>query len=83
MKHMKKITTDRITILSNLSKIYERYIYEDKKNIHMCLGLHAKKIRLGKQVYFFYFFYPFSSIQRACKTLKQKLLKFKYTQVIN
>ena len=56
MKHMKKITTDRITILSNLSKICERYIYEDKKNIHMCLGLHAKKTRLGKQVYFFKFF---------------------------
>ena len=42
-----------------------------------------KQIRVRRWVGFNFFYRYFFSIQRAYGTLKQNLVKFKYTQVIN
>ena len=50
---------------------------------YMCLGLHPQKISVRVSFYFFDLCFSFFSVQRAYRTLKQKLAKFQYTEVIN
>ena len=46
-------------------------------------GYMLKKMQVGSCFFYYFFFYHFFSMQRAYGTLKQNLIKFKYTQVIN
>ena len=50
--------------------------------MYVCLGLQAQKNWTGR-IFFLLFQSLFFSIKRAHRTMKQDLVKFIYTQVIN
>ena len=55
-----------------------------KKKEYICVwGYMLKKIRIGRVFFLIFFFSLFIFIQRAYGTLKQNLVKFQYTEVIN
>ena len=61
------------------------FVKAKKKKNYICVwGYILKKIRVGRVFFLIFFFLSlFIFIQRAYGTLKQNLVKFQYTEVIN